>query len=56
MLNKPDHCILALVEVDGERAAEPRYVRRPFHREPGFGATSVNNDLSELLEHAHPPA
>jgi len=46
-LNKPDDFILAIVEIDGERAT-PRYVRRPFGREPDFGATSVNYDLSEL--------
>jgi hypothetical protein len=26
-----------------------RYVRKPFHREPDFAATSVNYDLRELL-------
>ena len=55
-LNKPDEFILALVEVDGERAHLPRYVRRPFHREPDFAATSVNYDLSELLVCAEDPA
>jgi superfamily II DNA or RNA helicase len=51
-LNKPDDFILAIVEVDGEAAAEPRYVRRPFQREPDFGVTSVNYDLSELIDRA----
>lgn len=51
-LNKPDDFILALVEVDGDVAAEPRYVRRPFQREPDFGVTSVNYDIGELLERA----
>jgi len=53
-LNKPDEFILALVEIDGDRAT-PRYVRRPFSREPDFGVTSVNYDLDELLSRATPP-
>jgi len=32
-----------------------RYVKRPFKREPDFGATSVNYDLEELLARATPP-
>jgi hypothetical protein len=54
-LNKPDDFILAVVEVDGE-AAMPRYVRRPFKREPDFAATSVNYDLAELLAAAEQPS
>jgi hypothetical protein len=54
-LNKPDDFILAVVEVDGETAV-PRYVRRPFKREPDFAATSVNYDLSELLQDAGEPS
>jgi superfamily II DNA or RNA helicase len=53
-LNKPDEFILALVEVDGQDA-RPRYVRRPFRREPDFGVTSVNYDLDELLALASEP-
>jgi superfamily II DNA or RNA helicase len=53
-LNKPDDFILAVVEVDGE-VTTPRYVRRPFKREPDFAATSVNYDLSELLIEAEHP-
>jgi hypothetical protein len=48
-LNKPDDFILAIVEVDGDTAREPRYIRHPFQREPDFGVTSVNYDLAELL-------
>ncbi len=33
-----------------------RYVRRPFQREPDFGATSVNYDLRELLARSEAPA
>jgi hypothetical protein len=54
-LNKPEDFILAIVEVDGE-ATYPRYLRRPFQREPDFGVTSVNYDLGELLSRAEEPA
>lgn len=55
-LNKPEDFILALVEVDGDAARPPRYVHRPFQREPDFGVTSVNYDLDELLVRAEAPA
>jgi superfamily II DNA or RNA helicase len=54
-LNKPEDFILALVEVDGDQAA-PRYVRRPFQREPDFGVTSVNYAWRELLTRSEDPA
>jgi hypothetical protein len=54
-LNKPEDFILALAEVDGDEAT-PRYVRRPFQREPDFGVTSVNYDLGDLLARAEEPA
>jgi superfamily II DNA or RNA helicase len=54
-LNKPDEFILAVVEVDGEAVREPRYITRPFHREPDFGVTSVNYDLTELLARSEQP-
>jgi hypothetical protein len=54
-LNKPDDFILAIVAVDGE-AADPRYVREPFQREPDFAVTSVNYELDELLSRATPPS
>lgn len=53
-LNKPHDFILAIVEVDGDKSV-PRYVRRPFKREPDFGVTSVNYDLGELLAKAEEP-
>ncbi len=55
-LNKPEEFILALVEVDGDTTRPPRYVRQPFSREPDFGVTSVNYDLSKLLARAEAPA
>jgi hypothetical protein len=51
-LNKPDEFILAVVEVDGDAAAPPRYIVQPFTREPDFGVTSVTYSLSELLARA----
>src|SRR6266566_2364245 len=51
-LNKPDEFILAIVEVDGDLANTPRYITRPFTREPDFGVTSVNYALRELLARA----
>jgi hypothetical protein len=48
-LNKPDEFILAIVEVDGDLARTPRYIIRPFTREPDFGVTSVTYALRELL-------
>jgi hypothetical protein len=53
-LNKPDDFILAIAEVEGD-VAKPRYIRKPFQREPDFAVTSVNYDLSELLERAEEP-
>lgn len=55
-LNKPDDFILAIVEVDGEEAAIPWYVRRPFEHEPDFATTSVNFDLKKLLAQATMPS
>lgn len=54
-LNKPDAFILAIVEVANGAAKEPRYVRRPFTREPDFGATSVTYKLFELLARGEAP-
>ena len=48
-LNQPDAFVLAVVEVADGAAAPPRYVRKPFGREPDFGATSVTYRLAELL-------
>jgi len=54
-LNKPEQFILAIVEIDGERAANITYVREPFGREPDFGVTSVNYKLAELLAKGSEP-
>ena len=54
-LNKPEDFILALVEfLDGD-SHRVHYLRRPFHREPDFGVTSVNYDFAELLARGESP-
>ena len=55
-LNKPDDFILAIVQVDGDTAGEPRYIRRPFQKEPDFGVTSVNYDFTELWRRGTNPS
>ena len=58
-LNKPDDFILALVlfgsSGDDDDTPRVRYVRRPFQREPDFGAASVNYVLKDLLACAEDP-
>jgi hypothetical protein len=54
-LNKPEDFILAIVEFVDAGTHRVHYVRRPFHREPDFGATSVNYDFGEILERAETP-
>ena len=54
-LNKPEDFILGIVEFRDDGGYRVRYVRRPFHREPDFGVTSVNYDFAELLARAEPP-
>jgi superfamily II DNA or RNA helicase len=55
-LNKPEDYILAIVEFFSDGKHRVHYLRRPFHREPDFGVTSVNYDFSELLNRAEVPA
>ena len=55
-LNKPDGFILALVPLTPGQAARPRYLRRPFVKEPDFSATSVNYNFDELLGRAAEPS
>ena len=54
-LNKPEDYILAIVELTDGDQHRLHYVRCPFQREPDFGVTSVNYDLSELLKRAEEP-
>ena len=55
-LNKPDDFILAIVEFLDEGGHRVHYLRRPFRREPDFGATGVLYDFSELLARAGEPS
>jgi superfamily II DNA or RNA helicase len=54
-LNKPDDFILAVVEFLDADTHRLHYLRRPFHREPDFGVTSVNYDFAELLARGEAP-
>jgi hypothetical protein len=47
-LNKPDEYILAIIEIDGERA-RTIYLKKPFRERPDFAATSVNYNIIELV-------
>ncbi|GIV55347.1 MAG: RNA helicase [Candidatus Kapaibacterium sp.] len=51
-LNKPDAYILAIVLFESDEKHRLYYVRSPFQREPDFGVTSVNYELSSLLSQA----
>lgn len=48
-LNKPEEFILAIVEVDGNETSTV-YLKRPFKSTPDFSATSVNYNISDLME------
>lgn len=55
-LNKPDDYILAIVEFLDRGGHRAHYLRRPFRREPDFGATGVLYDFSDLLGRAGEPS
>ncbi len=49
--NQGDKFVLAIVLVNEDDSYEgPYYVRRPFDREPGWGVSSINYNLSDLLK------
>jgi hypothetical protein len=53
--NQGDKFILAIVLVNEDDTTEgPYYIRRPFDREPGWGVSSINYNLNELLQKAAP--
>lgn len=54
-LNQPECFILAIVVVDGDDIEGPYYLRQPFDQEPGFGVTSINYDIKNLLDQAEVP-
>jgi SNF2 family DNA or RNA helicase len=51
--NQGDKFVLAIVLVNEDDSHEgPYYVRHPFDREPGWGVSSINYNLSDLLQKA----
>jgi hypothetical protein len=51
--NQGDKFVLAIVLVNEDDSYDgPYYVRRPFDREPGWGVSSINYNLSDLLQNA----
>jgi hypothetical protein len=57
-LNKPDHFILALVEVRDDDTTDVRYVRKPFKgsEEMYFDMTSANYKWADLYARGAVPA
>ena len=50
-LNQAETFILAIVLVAEANAVDgPHYIRRPFEKEPDWGAASVNYSLGDLLK------
>ena len=54
-LNKPEDFILAIVVLHDDGSHRAHYVRKPFQKEPDFGAASVNYNMDELLAQAEEP-
>ena len=54
-LNRPDDYRLAIVEFLNGDGHQVHYIRRPFRREPDFGANSVNYSFKDLLARSEPP-
>lgn len=54
--NQGDKFVLAIVLVgDGDATEGPHYIRNPFDREPGWGVSSINYHLGDLLARAEAP-
>ena len=47
-LNKPEDFILAIVEIDNNKA-KVCFMKKPFRYQPDFAATSVNYSIEELM-------
>ena len=48
--------ILAIVEIEGDKASSPKYIRNPFDKtEINFDVTSINFDIKKLLARAENP-
>jgi superfamily II DNA or RNA helicase len=54
--HEPEQFILAIVEFMDDETHRVHYLRRPFQREPDFGAASVNYYFSDLLARAEQPS
>jgi hypothetical protein len=54
--HEPEQFILAIVEFMDDGRHRVHYVRRPFQREPDFGAASVNYFFSDLVARAEEPS
>jgi SNF2 family DNA or RNA helicase len=51
--NQGEKFVMAIVLVgEGDAADGPHYLRNPFDREPGWGISSINYDLRDLLSRA----
>lgn len=51
--NQGDKFVLAIVLVaEDDSVGGPFYIRRPFDREPGWGVSSINYNLGDLLQKA----
>jgi hypothetical protein len=55
-INSPEQYILAIVKVENGQARSPRYVMRPFQKEPDFEVTSVNYAVRGLLSGGQEPS
>lgn len=52
-LNQADKFVLAIVQVgEDDQIDGPYYLRNPFESEPGWGVSSVNFEIRELLKRA----
>ena len=55
-MHEPEKFILAVVEVSGGLAGEPRYLRGALdEREPPFDQTAIQFNLKRLLDRAGAP-
>ena len=55
-LNQADKFLLAIVLVGEQDVVDgPYYLRTPFDAEPGWGVSSINFDVQELLKRGELP-
>jgi hypothetical protein len=55
-LHDPAQFTLSIVEFMEDSTHRVHYTRRPFQREPDFGAANVNYFISDLLARAEDPS